>query len=441
MKSKNALKLKARWECDTFPAGQKLQRGLLLEVTGREIDRQVKPERQPLNLALVIDRSGSMSGARLAAAREAAIGISKQLGKKDRLSIVAFDDEINVLLNGVRQDKAGIKAARSAISKLRSRGCTDLGGGWLTGAKCVANVMDTEGLVNGHVLLLSDGHANRGITDPNELARHASELAARGVTSSCVGIGDRYSSLQLDAIAEAGNGNLHHSNVPGEIVDIVLGELGELTDVAAHSARLKFHFPENAVVQQLTRFKAQDHGHELSLQLGDIGAGRTRRVAFMVNIDKIIEPGDSLPFRIELEWKEGAELTKRHQAKKISLGAVHVDDFDPKGKRKKVSRVIADLWLARMGYEAMLLNERGLYADAVETFTNNDMLFEELLGRVREDQRQRILASKMRMQDAVRNEWHGSSKLTSLSLAKKMMRSDHDYTGRSTSDWSENTPD
>ena len=142
MNVKRTLSIKARWENDNFPAGRKTQRGLLIDVTARKSDKRTAAKRQPLNLALVIDRSGSMSGSRLGAAREAAIGISNQLGKKDRLSIVAFDNEITTLLNGVKQNTSGKEAARSAICELHARGCTDLGGGWLQGAKCVANIMD-----------------------------------------------------------------------------------------------------------------------------------------------------------------------------------------------------------------------------------------------------------------------------------------------------------
>jgi len=436
-----ALKLKTRWEIDTFPAGKKTQRGLLIEVRGRETGQTEAPERPPLNLALVIDRSGSMSGGRLAAAREAAIGISERLGKKDRLSIVAFDDEITILFSGVKQDKTGRKATRSAIAELHSRGCTNLGGGWMAGAKCVAGVMDTQGLASGHVLLLSDGHANSGITDPGELGMHAGELASRGVTSSCVGIGDGYSPLQLDAIAEAGNGNLHHSNNPQEIIDVVLGELGEMTNVAAHATTLLLHLPASTKAQQLTRFKEIKEGSSIVLQLGGIGAGRTRRIAFLIDVGKQFEPGDSLPFKASLTWEEGKWSGGASRTKEFTLNAVEQSAFDPKDKRKKVSRIIAELWLARLGYDAMVLNERGLYREAVETFTDNDLALEELLDQLKEGERRQILEAKARVEHAVQDEWHGSAKLTAFSMAKKHMRSDEDYTGRSTDDWSENAPD
>ena len=436
MTDKKALKLKKRWEHDEIPAGKNTQRGLLIEVTGREMEEEIHDERPPLNLALVIDRSGSMQGGRLAAAGKAAIGISRNLRKKDRLSIVAYDTEILVLLDGVRQNKAGREAARAVISELQPGGCTDLGAGWMLGARCAAEAMERHGMDSGHVLLLSDGHANAGITDPGELARHAGAMAKRGVTSSCIGIGHGYSPLQLDAIAEAGRGQLHHSDNPDEIVDVVLGELGEMTRIAAHSAKLLLHFPKGTRLQQLTRYQEQEGDHYLELDLGDIPAGRNCKVAFMVSVSERVEPGEKLPFKAKLVWMD-EERMRIGFDQDFNLKAVDPAAFDPRGKHRKVARIIAELWLARMGYESMILNERGLYRDAVQTFASNDMALESLLAELTEKERQLLLDQKNRAQAAVAEEWSGPSKLQAFSMAKKHMRSEVDHSGRKTGDWSD----
>jgi Ca-activated chloride channel family protein len=441
MKPDKTLKLKARWEMDTFPAGDKAQRGLLIEITGKELPQKASTKRPPLNLALVIDRSGSMANGRLAAARKAAIGISRSLRKTDHLSIVAFDDRITVLLDGVKQDKAGRKAAKAAIGELQPGGCTDLCAGWLQGAKCVARLMETHDITNGHVLLLSDGHANRGTTSPAELSQHASELAARGVTSSCVGIGSGYSPLQLDAIAEAGNGNLHHSNDPDEIIATVMGEIGDITHLAARNAELVISFPRGIKAKQLTNFGEQAKRSNITLRTGDIVSGRTRRVAFMVDVGKNIKAGKALPFTASLSWQQGEASTTQTRSKDFDLRAVDPAEFDPLSKRKNVAKIIAELWLARMGYEAMRLNEQGEYDKAVDAFASNDASLDELLKDLKQKERDMLMERSQRTRAAVADEWTGTSKRVAYSLSRKFARGESEQTDRSSKDWSDSVPD
>jgi Ca-activated chloride channel family protein len=80
-----------------------------------------------------------------------------------------------------------IAAGSRRIEQVDSRGCTDLSGGWLTGCREIADHLDGEQLAR--CLLLTDGLANRGIVDHDELARHATELRARGIVTSTFGIG------------------------------------------------------------------------------------------------------------------------------------------------------------------------------------------------------------------------------------------------------------
>jgi Ca-activated chloride channel family protein len=436
----NNIKLKIRWEHDQVPAGKETRRGLLIEVSGRELADAARPERPPLNLAMVIDRSGSMGNGSLAAACQAALGISQQLRASDRLSIVTYDDRIDAPLVGIPQDETGRGVTQTAIAQLRPRGTTDLGGGWMMGAKCVAEVMQRNELSAGHVLLLSDGRANVGVTDPAELARHAGEMAARGVSSSCVGIGRGYSPLQLDAIAEAGHGQLHHSEVPDEIVDVVLGELGDLTRVAARQARLRLRAPAGFKLQQLTRFRELGAGHTLEIDLGDVVAGRVRRVACLVGVGGRTEPGEQLRFEARLDWLDEAGKAAVAE-REFHLQAVEPAAFDPRAKHRKAAHLIAELWVARMGYDAMVLNEGGRYREAVETFASNDALLENLVAGLEEEVRRTLMRRKAKAQAAVADEWSGAGKLRAFAMAKKFMRSEADHSGRKPADWSDGSRD
>ena len=96
------------------------------------------------------------------------------------------------------------------------------------------------------IILLSDGAANEGVVDQAELAHHAHELAKRGIVTSCVGIGNGYERLLLQAIAEHGGGRVHDAEFGADIVDVLMGELGEISDLVAQDVSITLHVPATA---------------------------------------------------------------------------------------------------------------------------------------------------------------------------------------------------
>lgn len=164
-------------------------------------------------------------------------GVIGRLRPTDVLSVVSFDDNVIVHLDG-HALADGTGPALAAVRSLETGGSTDLAGGWAAGADCVARTLTRGGFRN-HVLLLSDGHANRGIVDPALLALAAEQRRGQGITTSCLGIGDGYSTTQLLALAERGGGRLHDAAHTDEIVEVVMGELGALSRVAAEDVRVE----------------------------------------------------------------------------------------------------------------------------------------------------------------------------------------------------------
>ena len=147
-------------------------------------------DRLPLHVALVLDRSGSMSGEKIRVAKVAVEEAISRLRPDDRFSVVVYDDVVDVVIESTR---ASAEARRGAIERLRSvdaRGSTNLGEGWLRGCEQVAGHLVERGV--NRCLLLTDGLANIGITDPEALASHAAELRARGVSTSTFGVGNDF---------------------------------------------------------------------------------------------------------------------------------------------------------------------------------------------------------------------------------------------------------
>jgi Ca-activated chloride channel family protein len=191
--------------------------------------------RTPLNLALVIDRSGSMAeGKKMAFAREAATFAATHLLPTDRVSITLFDEHVDTIVpGGPAVDKPGLV---QTISRIQPRGSTNLHGGWAEGGR-----QAEAGLVAGgvnRVLLLSDGMANAGVVDSNTIAAEARGLAARGVGTTTMGVGDDYNEDLLEAMATAGDGRYYYIESPVQLVDIFQTELQGLMDTIGQKVTL-----------------------------------------------------------------------------------------------------------------------------------------------------------------------------------------------------------
>jgi Ca-activated chloride channel family protein len=199
---------------------------LLLTITTPELPNTpsgvVQARLRPaLNLALVIDRSGSMSGRKLSYARKAARFLAGELTARDRLAIVTFDGEVKVVVPSTLV--ADPLAFIAAINTIHSGGCTALFDGWLAGAMQVAEHLEPTAL--NRVLLLSDGQANEGLTNSAEIAAKVAGLTAKGISTSAFGLGDGFDEDLMGAMASSGDGTLAFIESPGQLADLYASEL------------------------------------------------------------------------------------------------------------------------------------------------------------------------------------------------------------------------
>ena len=138
----------------------------------------------PRTLVVVLDRSGSMAGDRLTAAKRALTELVDRLDPADRFGLITFDNQVRVPdLAAPLADKTG---AKEQISQIEPGGSTDLSAGYLRGLQEATRVAGGSGAT---VLLISDGHANAGVTDPDRLGSIAGKAVSQGVVTTTLGIG------------------------------------------------------------------------------------------------------------------------------------------------------------------------------------------------------------------------------------------------------------
>ncbi|HEX3808275.1 MAG TPA: peptidoglycan-binding protein [Rhizomicrobium sp.] len=258
---------------------------VLLKFTAPDLG-EAPSARPPLNLSLVLDRSGSMEDkGKIEYLRQAAKMAVDSLNTSDVISIVEFDDRITLMWPAAHAgDKGTINAA---IDGLTPRGSTNLAGGLERGVAEDKNAQDSLHLSNealNRVILLSDGLANTGVTDHAEIARMASQARQDGVRISTMGLGVEYDEDLMQAIAESGGGKYYYIESPQQLTRVFQEELKTAFTTRARNVHLGFHGSRAVKSAEIVGFTSAG-GRDVSTDWPDFYAGETRTVLLRLNVD------------------------------------------------------------------------------------------------------------------------------------------------------------
>ena len=259
-------------------------RHVVCELEAPKMVREENEQEARINLALVLDTSGSMHGEPLQTAKQTALAIAELLSEEDVLTVVTFDSFTEVVLQKVTMSDEGKDLARRQISGIQTRGMTNLSGGWFEGAKQLSEVMEEDQDYVHHLILLSDGRANEGLLDVDKLCEHVSEMRELGMSTSCVGFSDNFEMRWLEKIAEAGGGRLHDAEHPQEIAEVLMGELGEVRQTVLEDVRVSLSGPEGVRVELLERYGTMPKSTGLEVVLGSLISQAKRSLVFFVTL-------------------------------------------------------------------------------------------------------------------------------------------------------------
>ncbi|MFZ4601952.1 MAG: vWA domain-containing protein [Caulobacterales bacterium] len=211
--------------------------------------------RAPLNLAIVLDRSGSMAGRPLEEAKKCAEHMIRGLTPADRVAVVSFDDHVETVVPS--QDVESQDRIAAAVRKIIAGGSTNLHGGWLAGAENVGARVQPGAL--SRVILLTDGQANVGESNPDRIADDCARLAAAGVTTSTYGLGASFNEDLLQAMASSGGGQSYFGETAEDLMDPFREEFDLMRAICARKIRLKLEAPRGveASVLNLKRVDAE----------------------------------------------------------------------------------------------------------------------------------------------------------------------------------------
>jgi Ca-activated chloride channel family protein len=346
-------------------AGKKTTTYLKVGLTGFVMENS--RERTPVNVTLVLDRSGSMEGDKLKHAKEAAISAIDRLSANDIVSIVAFDSVVEVLVPATKlTDK---RAVHAAIEKIKSAGSTALFAGVSKGAEEIRKFHDRN-RVN-RVILLTDGQANVGPSSPSELGALGASLRKEGISVTTLGLGLDYNEDLMVMLSGKSDGNHAFIRNPNDLKRIFDGEFGDVLSVVAQEVSIQVQCAEGIrPIRSLGR-DVEINGQKIHAQLNQIYSRQEKYILLEVEVPAGDEGQTREVATVNVSYSNMATKTVDKLSSTVSVAFTKSADVVEKSENKK-TMVDAILQVANENNKmATLLRDQGKIEEAKKAFEGN----------------------------------------------------------------------
>jgi Ca-activated chloride channel homolog len=281
----NAVSCRVELDRGVLPAGR--NQTAIIKITLDAINPP-KAQRPPVNLSVVLDRSGSMSGEKLEKAKDAAIEILRRLDERDYFSLVIYDHEVETLVSA--QKVSNSEWIENQIRGIQSRGNTALFGAVSQGAAEVRKHL--EGSCIHRVILLSDGMANVGPSSPEDLGRLGAGLLKEGISVTTVGVGTDYNEDLMARLAQSSDGNTYFVENSKDLARIFKAELGDVLSVVAKKVIVTIECPEGVVPVNILAREGRIRNQTVELYLNQLYGGQEKYVLLEVEVPES-RPGET----------------------------------------------------------------------------------------------------------------------------------------------------
>ncbi len=346
---------------------------LSLDVTGIEVPGA---KRAPVNLSLVIDRSGSMNGEKIAHARQAALALVDQLDEHDRLAIVHYGNDV-VTYPGAFVTDDNKKRMKAFIRRIQDEGGTNIGDGLVVG-KAQLDKGRTDFKVN-RLILLSDGQPTVGITSASGLTKLATKIHADGTTLTSIGVGLDFNEDLMQRMAEVGGGSYAFLQSSQAIAGVFARDLKQAGAQVARDVALTLTLPAGVQFGEVLGRPATANGNVVTVPLPDFSAGQVEKMVVRVRVsapgmaNQAIDVADT-----KLTYTDVLAGSLADQAVKLAA-LVTPDATLAKARRDKDAMVAATRAQSAVNYKnAAGWLEKGEARRATEELKKNDILFDEV---------------------------------------------------------------
>jgi Ca-activated chloride channel family protein len=309
-KAGEAVALDVRWGNDRIGAHQEavLQVGFS---TALATDRQ---QLRPLNLSLVIDKSGSMADAdKMSRVKAALVVLVSQLREDDVLSIVVFDTDASVYLPARRLGDG--EEVKRWIRAIEPGGSTNIHAGLMLGYHEVLKNYRRDS--TNRVILLTDGIANRGVTEPERIARDSLMFNERGIDLSTIGVGLDLNKDLLRQLAKSGRGLFHFVADAEDIEKVFLKEVQSLVSPVASEPNVEINYDPSLELVKLYGYEPRLRASSLALKLENMNQGLTQVILLRFRLARRVPVNSRLPVTIRFtyyDWEQKRQIVKTESA-------------------------------------------------------------------------------------------------------------------------------
>jgi Ca-activated chloride channel family protein len=297
----------------TMLAGSKQTNYVQIALTGFELPEA--KSRPPVNVAIVIDNSGSMSGDKIRQARGAAIAAVNRLRDDDVVSVILYNSSVHVLVPATKAtDRDQII---DQIRSVQAGGNTALFAGVSKGAEEVRKFLN-EDSVN-RVILLSDGLANVGPSSPRDLERLGRTLVKEGISVSTLGLGLGYNEDLMSGLAAAGSGNHIFVEEEDNLVAVFNNEFNDLMSVVAGDFKIHAKVGRGVRPVRVLGTTADISGRDISIPLAQLYASQQRYFVLEVEVDPNEDGATQSLVNVEVEYQNLITESRDKLSSKIDV--------------------------------------------------------------------------------------------------------------------------
>lgn len=342
-----------------------------LEVTAVDVPGA---RRAPVNLAVVIDRSGSMSGAKIENARRAAARLVELLDENDRIAIVHYGTDVEVM-NGIFATPENKVRLQRFIARISDNGGTNIGDGLAAGQRQIEKAR-TDFKVN-RLLLLSDGQPTVGITSTQGLVNVVRRIRDAGISVTSLGVGADFNEDLMQRLADVGGGSYGFISNATATAQLFQKDLEQAGTMVASGASLSFTVPAGVRFVQVFGRPVSQLGNTVTVSLPDFSARQVEKLVVQLAATPGVRNGAVDIGDFQLAYTD--LLTSKPADARVALSAMVTDDGTlALEKRDKGAVVLANKARAALNYrKAAEAIDRGDFNDAQQVLRANDVLFEE----------------------------------------------------------------